>query len=118
MKLTFFAKLVSYDEALGGDIIQIVFDENPEDDPLNPRSKNLCASINYEFHPCNLEFEWMDGAKFNGGLKAKQYALSGSQFFVMLEDGMSIEITHSADVKVLHKISELLVREVGGPEIA
>jgi hypothetical protein len=49
MKLKFSAKSVSYEEALGGDIVQVIFDEYPDDDPLNPRSKNVCASINYNY---------------------------------------------------------------------
>jgi hypothetical protein len=118
MKLKFSAKSVSYQEALGGDIVQVVFDEDPDDDPIDPQSKNVCASINYEFLPCNLLFEWADGSKFYGGLKAKKYALSDKQFSVILEDGMSIEIEHSADAETFHKISVLLFREIGRPEIA
>lgn len=118
MQLTFFAKSVSYEEALGGDIIQVVFDEDPDDDPLNPRSKNVCASINYEFPPCKLLFEWADGPEFDGGLKAKAYSLNESRFSVALEGGMAIEIEYSTDVETYRKISALFSRELGRPENA
>ena len=41
MNLQFDAKSVSYEEALGGDIVQVSFEENPDDDSLNPSS---CAA--------------------------------------------------------------------------
>ena len=46
MNLEFIAKSVRYGEALGGDIVQVHFEENPDDDPLNPTSCSLCLSIN------------------------------------------------------------------------
>jgi hypothetical protein len=118
MKLKFSAKSASYEEALGGDIVQIAFDENPDNDPLNPQSKNICASINYEFPPCELLFEWSDGSKFDGGLKAQKYTMSENRFSVMLEGGISIEIEHSSDAETFRKISALLLRELGCPENA
>ena len=118
MKLKFSAKSVGYQEALGGNIIQIVFNEDPDDDPLNPRSKNMCASINYDFPPCELLFDWADGPKLNGGLKAQNYTISDTVFLVLLEGDMSFEIAHSADSETIQKISALLLREVGSPENA
>lgn len=118
MQLTFFAKSVSYEEALGGDLIQVVFDEDPDDDPMNPQSKNVCISINYEFPPCKLLFEWANGLEFNGGLKAKAYSLSENRFSVTLEGGMTIEIEYSADVETYRKINALMRHELGRPENA
>ena len=45
MNFQFDAKSVSYEEALGGDIVQVSFEENPDDDPLNPTSCSLCLTI-------------------------------------------------------------------------
>ena len=61
MNFQFDAKSVSYEEALGGDIVQVSFEENPDDDPLNPSSYSLCFTINYEFPLSHIDFEWCDG---------------------------------------------------------
>ena len=118
MNLQFSSKSVSYEEALDGDIVQVMFDEDPDDDPLNPQSKHLCASINYEISPLELLFEWTNGVQCGGGLKAQKYTLDENQFSVILDDGMSIEIGHSADTETTRKISALLLREVGCQENA
>jgi hypothetical protein len=118
MNLKFRAKSVSYNEALGGDIVQVIFDEDPDDDALNPRSKNVCAAISYEFPPCDLLFEWSDGSQCGGGLKAQRYLLSEKRFSVSLADGTSIEIEHSADAETISKISALLLLELGRPQNA
>jgi len=74
--LKFIAKSTSYQEALDGEIVQIGFEQDPDDDPLNPQAKSICASINYEFPPCDLFFEWTDGPKFEGGLRARKYEIT------------------------------------------
>ena len=118
MNLKFSAKSTSYQEALGGDIVQIGFEEDPDDDPINPRSKSICASINYECSPCELVFEWMNGSKFEGGLKERDYSISEKRFSVTLEGGMVIDIEHSADAETYHRISTFLLREAGPPKNA
>lgn len=112
MNLEFVAKSVSYVEALGGDIIQVVFDENPEDDTDSPAGCNLCASINYEFPPCDVSFEWAYGDDFGGG-KALKYSICNSAFSVWLDDGSYIKVGFTTDISTYNKIRSLLQSELG-----
>lgn len=113
MNIKFRAKSVTYTEALGGDIVQFSFEENPDDDPLNPSSRNVSASISYEFPPCELSFEWCDGAEYGGGLKIKKYILTESIFHIYLEDDSEIEVSHSASAPTFKRIDALLLKELG-----
>jgi len=114
MRIEFVAKSVSYTEEIGGEIVQIIFDEDPDDDPMNPRSKNVCASISYEFPPCDLLFEWADRGEFGGGIKATFYTLDENYFNVSLLDGTEINVKHAANPETLEKIKALLHKEMGG----
>lgn len=49
---------------------------------------------------------------------AKAYTMRENEFFVVLEDGMSIEILHSADPKTFRNIRALFLKEVGHPNHA
>jgi hypothetical protein len=114
MNIEFEAKSVSYEEALGGDIIQVVLDEDPDDGATNPKARNLCFSINYEFPPRDVSFEWAHGYNFGGG-KALKYSISNSEFSVWLDDGNFIKVGFSTNVSTYNKIVELLQRELGNP---
>ena len=118
MNLEFEAKSVSYEEALGGDIVQVGFDENPDDAPINPSSRSLCFSVNYEFPPCKLNFEWCNGTDYDGGAKALKYSLGKSKFSVWLDNGHFIKVGFSTDPQTYSKISCLLHREIGESENA
>ena len=69
MHLSFIAEEVCYSEALGGEIIQASFQENPDPDvdyskkicPLPPPMKYILFSASYEFPPFTTSVEWCDG---------------------------------------------------------
>jgi len=115
MKLEFKAKSVSYEEAIGGDIIQVSFEENPDDDPINPRSKCLSFSINHEFPPCKLMFEWCDGSTSYGHAKAIKYTISNSELNLWLEDDVTINVKFSTELETYNRIAYLLNNELGDP---
>ncbi len=115
MTLEFIAKSVRYGEALGGDIVQVHFEENPDDDPLNPTSCSLCLSINYEFPPTSIDCEWCDGNDYDGGAEATKYSSSSGKFGFWLNNGMKIEVEFSADIPCIKKIKRLLRSELGEP---
>jgi hypothetical protein len=118
MEIEFSAKSVSYTEALDGDIVQISFDEDPSDDPLNPTSKSVSFAINYEFPPCNLNIEWCDGSRYGGGTKVREYTLSKSKLVLWFEDGSCIRVSFSTDSKTFSKIFSLLNNELGETEVS
>jgi hypothetical protein len=115
MNLAFIAKSVSYEEALDGDIVQVHFEENPDDDPLNPTSCSLCLSINYEFPLTSIDCEWCDGNDYDGGAEAIKYSISNGEFLVWLNNGMKIKVNFSADTSCINKIERLLRKELGEP---
>ena len=62
MHLAFEAQEVDYSEALGGDIIQVSFQEYPYPDldyakVMPPPIKSVLFSANYEFPPCDTLVE-------------------------------------------------------------
>lgn len=113
MKLEFKANGVCYEEALGGDLVHVSFEENPDDDSLKPTSKSLFLSINYEFPPCRIYFEWCDGNEFDGRFEAKRYNLSHSEFYVELTNGSVFNVEFKTDELTYQKIEQLLRRELG-----
>ena len=113
MNFQFDAKSVSYEEALGGDIVQVSFEENPDDDPLNPTSCSLCLTINYEFPPSHIDFEWCDGNDYAGGAEAIKYSISNSEFIVWLDTDASIKVNFSTNTSRYKKIVSLLLKELG-----
>ncbi|MFT5134365.1 MAG: hypothetical protein ACI9VI_002648 [Candidatus Azotimanducaceae bacterium] len=75
MHIVFNAQAVDYGEALDGDIIQVLFQEQPDleiddskkDFTLPPPVKSVGFSVNYEFPPCTILVDWCDGEEDNGG---------------------------------------------------
>jgi len=115
MKLEFKARSVNYDEAIGGDIVQAIFEENPDDDPLEPTSKSLSLSINYEFPPCNLNVEWCDGSEYGGGAEIKSYQLNERELSLFIENDSTIVVAFSTTEEIYKNIEKLLINELGQP---
>ena len=84
MHIVFNAQEVDYREAIGGDIIQVSFQEHP--DPkvdyskknwkLHPPIKSVSFSANYEFPPCSTVVDWCDGEEDDGRESIKEIELS------------------------------------------
>ena len=113
MNFQFDAKSVSYEEALGGDIVQVSFEENPDDDPLNPTSCSLCLTINYEFPQSHIGFEWCDGNNYDGGAEAIKYSIRNSEFIVWLDNDAIIKVNFSTNTSRYKNIVSLLRKELG-----
>jgi hypothetical protein len=67
--IKFIASEVEYTEALDGEIVQLSFDEDPDQDPFNRTKYYFMISQNYEF-PGKPSMEWHDGKTDNGGEKS------------------------------------------------
>jgi hypothetical protein len=113
MHISFIANNVTYNEAIDGEIVQALFEENSEtelDDPFDASKLYLLVSINYEISPFSPEIEWSDGHEFSGGAKVLNFMLNRESFQVWLDNGMSFDIQHKADQKTFKQIQHFLSR--------
>ena len=108
--ITFTAKELRYEEALGGDIVQISFDEDPTEDPLDRTKRYFLISQNYEF-PGKPTVEWHDGIDYDGGSEIVDYVFTKNLFEANLKNGLSIKVHHSCSEDVLMKIQAFLKSE-------
>jgi hypothetical protein len=110
MNVEFYAKEVSYTEAIDGEIVQALFkeDDDPNEDPFNRTKLYLLLSTNYEFGSCTADAEWFDGKECGGGVEVTSYKLDSSKLVVQLENGNMFEIVHDADAFVLESIRSYL----------
>jgi len=110
MNINFKAIEVEYNEAIGGEIVQISFDEDSNEDPLNRTKRYICISQSYEF-PGELTLEWHDGKDYDGGSGIQNYNLTKDLFELETTDGLSFKISHSCSSKVLVQIQQFLEHE-------
>ena len=113
MHIKFTANDVSRDEANGGEIVQVSFQEDADDDdPFNPTKYYLNISINYEFPPIVPTIGWFDGKDGDGGANALKYTLSRTSFQLWLDNGYSFDIDFEIDdvlyIRVKKSIEKLL----------
>jgi hypothetical protein len=110
MNVEFYAKKVSYSEALDGEIVQALFkeDDDPNEDPFNPTKLHLLLSTNYEFGSGTADAGWFDGKEYGGGVEVTSYKLDSSKLIIQLENGNMFEIAHNADASVLESIRSYL----------
>jgi hypothetical protein len=117
MYLKFTANKVSYNEALGGDLVQVWFQDelDPEIDCSGknysppPPTKSAIFSANYEFPPYDITAEWCDGEEDDGGRLIKDIEMTNSSLKVVLENGFQIDITFETDETTLVNIRRFLL---------
>ena len=117
MNIEFIAQETSYSEAIDGEIVQAIFEEQEESDPLNPKYKSVCISINYEFPPRTLDVQWTDAEKLGGG-RILQYKLNKTELQLKLEHDVTISVVFNTDSETHGGISALLLRELGEANLA
>ncbi len=120
MHLVFYAKEVNYAEALGGDIIQVTFQEYADPDLGStvvstslPPYKYILLSANYEFPPYTTNVEWINGADDWDGDSIREIDLTRTKLKLILEDGCSIEVSFQTDDITYQNISSFLLGEKG-----
>lgn len=113
-KISFKANKVSFQEANGGDIIQILFNEeiaeNQSDDPNSISKPYFLITQDYEF-PSKPTIEWFDGKDFDGGADLRGYNFTACFFEVKLSNGLMFSIEHACSQKVFNKIDTFLKNE-------
>jgi len=116
MHLAFEAEEVLYLEALGGDIIQVTFQEFSDPDidcskkyfKIPPPIKYLSFSINYEFPPCRIIVEWCDGKKYDERNKIENIHLTKTSLKMILANGFSFDIDFKTDDLTFKNIKTFL----------
>lgn len=106
---------VEYNEAIDGEIVQITFDEDPEQDPFNRTKCYVMISQNYEF-PGTPNVEWHDGESDDGGSEVLSYRLNSDLFELTTTDGVAFKVQHDCRGKTFTKIQEFLYREFGNSQ--
>lgn len=104
MNITFKAEKVDYIEAIGGDLIQVSFEQRDSEDYLNDPPVYVSISVLYEFPPFKPSIEWFDGSEFNGGIDIKSYTLRNGCFEFTLQNGDSFEIEFEIDINTFNNI--------------
>ena len=115
MHLAFTAKEVIYSEAIGGDIVQVSFQEEPYPEldyskELPPPIKQICFSACYEFPPHNTDIEWCDGAEYDREEDFNILELTKNKLQVVVGDGLCIEVDFHTDDATFTKIEKFLAR--------
>ena len=108
--IAFIASEVVYNEAIDGEIVQVSFDEDPDQDPFNRTKCYLMISQNYEF-PGSPTVEWHDGKEYGGGLEVLDYKLTNEVFELTTNDGLKFSIQHDCQEDIYIQIKKFLQRE-------
>jgi hypothetical protein len=109
--ITFKANDVTYNEAIGGEIVQVCFDEDSDQDPFERNKCYLLISQNYEFGHDEPTLEWHDGKDANGGSRVSSYSLEESILELATNDGVLFSIQHNCKKEVLIRIRAFLESE-------
>ena len=105
MDIKFVANEVSYRDAMDGDIKQLSFAEDEDDDPLNPSKYYLQLSVNNEFPPFSPSVEWFDGRKYDGGADVSRYHLERNVLRIWLDNNAKFTITFDVNDSVYECVS-------------
>ena len=117
MHLAFYAKVVTYDEAIDGEIVSVSFQEEEDDPNLDCTSvdslydnpvKGIWISAASEFEDFVADVEWCDGKDYDGKYDVSDYILTKNKLELTLIDGSQFEIDFSTDDNTLKEIEAFL----------
>lgn len=116
MLLVFYAQQVDYSEALGGDIVNVSFQEKPDDDidygksgaPTPPLMKYVLISAYYEESSAKI-VEWCDEEEFDRSESIEQIELSRTLMKLTLKNGVRCEVSFRTDDITFHRIKSFLL---------
>ena len=110
--IQFIASEVEYNGANDGEIEQVTFDEDPDQDPFDRVKCYISISQNHEF-PGKPTVEWHDGESEDGGAEITSYELTDNILIVQTNSNVTFKVQHQGDSKELKKIKSFLQREFG-----
>ena len=116
MHLEFYAKEVTYLEAMDQEIEQAFFQEYPDPEidysikktPMPEPIKSVGFSASYEFPPHTAKVEWCDGEDWGGGEAIKKLHLTDTEFTLLLINGDSFHVKFVTDDVTFKNIKQFL----------
>ncbi len=108
MHIKFTAQDISFTEAIGGDIVQVSFEEDGEDDPIKPSKYYFHISVNYEFPPIIPSIEWFDGKESDGGANILNYKLNRNSLQLWLDNSTSFDINFEIEDTLFNSINKFI----------
>lgn len=108
MHIKFTAHDVSYSDAIGGEIVQVFFEEDGKDDPINPSKYYFHISVNYEFPPIIPSLGWFNGNDDDGGANILNYKLDRNSLQLWLDNGMSFDIDFEIEESLYSNIDKFI----------
>jgi len=108
MTLAFDATRIDCADALGGEILQVIFDTAPEDQDEDQRSTPyILISRNYEF-PGSATIEWHDGHDYDGGAEIVTVTLRRTRITICVDQELNFEVTFHLTDKKFTKLTSFL----------
>ncbi len=108
MHIKFTAHDVSYAEAIGGEIVQVFFEEDSDDDPFKPTKYYFHISVNYEFPPIIPSVEWFDGNESDGGANILNHKINRNSLQLWLDNGMSFDIGYEIKETLFNDLNRFI----------
>lgn len=108
MHIKFTAHDVSYVESIDGEIAQVSFNEDRDDDPLNPSKFSFDISVSYEFPPIIPSVEWFDGSDYDGGANILNCKIGRNSLQLWLDNGMSFDIDFEIEDTLFNDINKFI----------
>ena len=117
MTLAFAAKSVSCTDAIGGDLLQVIFDTVPENDNDDTRrSPYLEISRLFEF-PGPATVEWHDGNDYGGGGRIVSLNLMRDRLFLKLKRDLDFDVSFSLSDRKFSKLVSFLRTMIGDDRV-
>ncbi len=111
MKIEFHASKVSYTEAIDGEIVQVVFEEDEDSDPFHPTKLYLHISANYEFGSRDPTAQWFDGSDEDGGIDIEFFNITQNEAQIQLKNAYIFIISFEAAPSIVENIRSFLSRD-------
>lgn len=119
MHLAFHAQEVYYAGALGGEIINVSFQEHPDpaidyskrDFELPPSVKGVFFSANTTPSLSEINVDWCDGKEESGGELIKKIELTKTSLKVTLTNNDSFDVSFETDDNTFQDIKSFLTGE-------
>jgi hypothetical protein len=111
MKIKFHATKVSYTEAIDGEIVQVTYEEDENDDPHNPAKLYLHISASYEFGSPVPTAQWFDGSNEDGGAIIESFSVGKNLAQIQVKNSHNFNVTYDDNPSVTNKIRSFLARD-------
>ena len=112
MTLAFEAKFVDCSDAIGGEILQVMFDTVPASHDEDGRcTPYVLISRNFEF-PGSATIEWHDGQNYDGGPEIIFLTLQRNRVSIKLDRKLQIDVAFLVPDKKFAKLKSFLGRMI------